>query len=106
MFLLLLLIEQTVADTMSTNTSMVDQIDKPTKSNTTWNEIFRPPTPPPLCSGHKERCLIRQVKDASSTNWGRYFYVCARANGASDNPQARCDHFQWKDAKKKLATKK
>ncbi|CAF5175660.1 unnamed protein product, partial [Rotaria sp. Silwood1] len=24
-----------------------------------------------------------------------------RANGAPGNPQARCDHFQWKEIKKK-----
>ena len=84
----------------STNT---ETIEKP-KKTTTWNQIFRPPTPPPLCSGHKERCVIRQVKDTSSVNWGRYFYVCSRANGAPDNPQARCDHFVWKEIKKKTTS--
>ncbi|CAF1053124.1 unnamed protein product [Adineta steineri] len=78
--------------------------EKPKKSVTSWNQIFRPPTPPPLCSGHKERCVIRQVKDTASVNWGRYFYVCSRANGASDNPQARCEHFQWKEIKKKTTS--
>jgi hypothetical protein len=82
------------------SSSNTEIIEKPAKTST-WNQIFRPPTPPPLCSGHKERCVIRQVKDTSSANWGRYFYVCSRANGASDNPQARCDHFQWKEIKKK-----
>lgn len=77
------------------------EIEEKPKNTSAWNQIFRPPTPPPLCSGHKERCVIRQVKDASSANWGRYFYVCCRANGASDNPEARCDHFQWKEIKKK-----
>ncbi|CAF0912107.1 unnamed protein product [Adineta ricciae] len=76
-------------------------VDEKPKKTTTWNHIFRPPTPPPLCNGHKEHCVIRQVKDTSSVNWGRYFYVCSRANGASNNPQARCDHFQWKEIKKK-----
>ena len=75
-----------------------------TTEKSTWGQIFRPPTPPPLCTGHRERCVIRQVKDAASANWGRYFFVCSRANGASDNPQARCDHFQWKELKKKTTT--
>ncbi len=51
-----------------------------------------------------KRCVIRQVKDTSSVNRGRYFYVCSRANGAPDNPQARCVHFQWKEIKKKTTT--
>ncbi|CAF4463671.1 unnamed protein product, partial [Adineta steineri] len=42
--------------------------------------------------------------DTASVNWGRYFYVCSRANGASDNPQARCEHFQWKEIKKKTTS--
>ncbi|CAF1014598.1 unnamed protein product [Rotaria sp. Silwood1] len=82
------------------SSSNIETDEKP-KKTATWNQIFRPPTPPPLCSGHKERCVIRQVKDTSSVNWGRYFYVCSRANGAPGNPQARCDHFQWKEIKKK-----
>ncbi|CAF2069959.1 unnamed protein product [Rotaria magnacalcarata] len=81
-----------------------DEIAEKPKKTATWNQIFRPPTPPPFCSGHKERCVIRQVKDTSSNNWGRYFYVCSRANGASNNPQARCDHFSWKENKKKTAS--
>lgn len=84
-----------------------EPIEKPKSTSTnSWSQIFRPPTPPPLCSGHQERCVIRQVKDTSSTNWGRYFFVCSRANGASDNPQARCDYFQWKETKKKTIVSK
>lgn len=90
-------------ETETIPSSSNEVVEKPKTNATSWNQIFRPPTPPPVCVGHKERCVIRQVKDTSSTNWGRYFYVCARANGASDNPQARCDHFQWKEIKKKGA---
>lgn len=32
----------------------------------------------PLCKGHKERCIARVVKKQGS-NFGRRFYVCARA---------------------------
>ncbi|CAF0945591.1 unnamed protein product [Rotaria sordida] len=82
------------------SSSNIESNEKST-TKTTWNQIFRPPTPPPLCSGHKEQCVIRKVKDTSSINWGRYFYVCSRANGAPGNPQARCEHFEWKEIKKK-----
>ncbi|CAF0844517.1 unnamed protein product [Rotaria sordida] len=82
------------------SSSNIESNEKST-TKTTWNQIFRPPTPPPLCSGHKEQCVIRKVKDTSSVNWGRYFYVCSRANGAPGNPQARCEHFEWKEIKKK-----
>ncbi|KAG6554008.1 hypothetical protein Mapa_004925 [Marchantia paleacea] len=48
----------------------------------------------PLCSGHKEPCVARVVKKAGP-NIGRGFYVCARAEGPSSNPETRCDHFEW-----------
>ena len=86
--------------------SISDVPNEKPKSSTAWSQIFRPPTPPPFCSGHQERCVVRQVKDKSSANWGRYFFVCSRANGAADNPQARCDHFQWKESKKKTTSNK
>ncbi|CAF1343044.1 unnamed protein product [Rotaria sp. Silwood1] len=83
-----------IENTEVVSSSNIEPNEKSKKTITTWNQIFRPPTPPPpLCSGHKERCVIRQVKDTSSVNWGRYFYVCSRANGAPDNSQVRCDHF-------------
>jgi hypothetical protein len=90
-------------EVVSLSPSDIEIVEKP-KKTAAWSEIFRPPTPPPLCSGHKERCVIRQVKDTSSVNRGRYFYVCSRADGAPGNPQARCDHFVWKEMKKKVTS--
>ncbi|CAI7734888.1 unnamed protein product, partial [Closterium sp. NIES-54] len=49
---------------------------------------------PPRCAGHGEACVVRVVKRPGA-NKGRGFYVCARAKGPSDNPQARCNHFKW-----------
>ncbi|KAG9442606.1 hypothetical protein H6P81_018460 [Aristolochia fimbriata] len=48
----------------------------------------------PLCVGHSEPCVKRSVKKPGP-NWGRGFYVCARAEGPPSNPEARCNHFQW-----------
>ncbi|CAF0776501.1 unnamed protein product [Didymodactylos carnosus] len=70
-----------------------------------WNHIFRPPTPAPLCKGHQEPCVLRTVKKKESLNKGRQFYVCQRAEGAKDNLEARCDHFEWKEQKIKTGKK-
>uniref|UniRef100_A0ACD5Y2S4 Uncharacterized protein n=1 Tax=Avena sativa TaxID=4498 RepID=A0ACD5Y2S4_AVESA len=53
----------------------------------------------PLCKGHREPCIPRSVKKGS--NIGRQFYVCARAQGPSSNPEANCNHFQWASVKSK-----
>ncbi|KAF7066935.1 hypothetical protein CFC21_072856 [Triticum aestivum] len=53
----------------------------------------------PLCKGHREPCIPRSVKKGS--NIGRLFYVCARAQGPSSNPEANCNHFQWASVKSK-----
>ncbi|KAF0924428.1 hypothetical protein E2562_010095 [Oryza meyeriana var. granulata] len=53
----------------------------------------------PLCKGHREPCIPRSVKKGSNT--GRLFYVCARAQGPSSNPEANCGHFQWATVKSK-----
>eukprot|EP00878_Enallax_costatus_P014948 GHUV01015650.1.p1 GENE.GHUV01015650.1~~GHUV01015650.1.p1 ORF type:complete len:446 (+),score=188.63 GHUV01015650.1:1279-2616(+) len=53
----------------------------------------------PLCKGHKEVCVIRTVKKKGA-NFGRQFYVCARADGPP--PVGRCDHFEWAGGEKKL----
>ncbi|CAF3347290.1 unnamed protein product, partial [Rotaria sp. Silwood2] len=53
-----------IENTEVVSSSNIELNEKSKKTITTWNQIFRPPTPPPpLCSGHKERCVIRQVKD-------------------------------------------
>lgn len=59
-----------------------------------WKSILTGPRPPPLCSGHKEPCVLRTVK-AKGPNQGRQFHCCARPQGHSSNPQARCSFFKW-----------
>ncbi|KAL3685995.1 hypothetical protein R1sor_004017 [Riccia sorocarpa] len=54
----------------------------------------------PLCHGHKEPCVARVVKKEGPTK-GRGFYVCARAQGPSSNPEARCGHFEWSTSRMK-----
>lgn len=48
----------------------------------------------PVCKGHKEPCIARVVKK-QGTNFGRRFYVCARAEGPQSNPEANCGYFKW-----------
>ena len=59
-----------------------------------WKSILSGPRPPPLCSGHKEPCVLRTVK-IKGPNQGRQFHCCARPQGHSSNPQARCNFFKW-----------
>ena len=59
-----------------------------------WKNILTGPRPPPLCSGHKEPCVLRTVK-VKGPNRGKQFYCCARPEGHSSNPQARCNFFKW-----------
>eukprot|EP00897_Mesotaenium_endlicherianum_P010952 jgi/Mesen1/9886/ME000070S09178 len=56
----------------------------------------------PACKGHGDPCVARVVKKGGLNN-GRTFYVCARAQGPADNPEARCDHFEWAVARSKRA---
>nr|XP_033777165.1 DNA-(apurinic or apyrimidinic site) lyase 2 isoform X2 [Geotrypetes seraphini]XP_033777174.1 DNA-(apurinic or apyrimidinic site) lyase 2 isoform X2 [Geotrypetes seraphini]XP_033777182.1 DNA-(apurinic or apyrimidinic site) lyase 2 isoform X2 [Geotrypetes seraphini] len=59
-----------------------------------WKSVLRGPSPPPLCKGHGETCVLRTVKKAGPNN-GKQFYTCARPEGHVSNPQARCNFFQW-----------
>ena len=59
-----------------------------------WKSILSGPRPPPLCSGHKEPCVLRTVK-IKGPNQGRQFHCCARPQGHSSNPEARCNFFKW-----------
>ncbi|XP_019446881.1 PREDICTED: DNA-(apurinic or apyrimidinic site) lyase 2 [Lupinus angustifolius] len=52
----------------------------------------------PLCKGHKEPCIARVVRKRGP-NFGRRFYVCARAEGPSSNPEANCGYFKWAASK-------
>ena len=59
-----------------------------------WKSILSGPRPPPFCSGHKEPCVLRTVK-IKGPNQGRQFHCCARPQGHSSNPEARCNFFKW-----------
>ncbi|XP_053329571.1 DNA-(apurinic or apyrimidinic site) endonuclease 2 [Spea bombifrons] len=63
-----------------------------------WKSLLKGPPPPPNCKGHGEPCVLRTVKKAGP-NCGRQFYVCARPDGHSSNPQARCNYFLWVNKK-------
>ncbi|XP_015889636.2 DNA-(apurinic or apyrimidinic site) endonuclease 2 isoform X2 [Ziziphus jujuba] len=52
----------------------------------------------PLCKGHREPCVARVVKK-QGPNFGRRFYVCARAEGPASNPEANCNYFKWAASK-------
>ncbi|XP_071082601.1 DNA-(apurinic or apyrimidinic site) endonuclease 2-like [Haliotis cracherodii] len=89
----------------------VDASEKPVKSTDTkaetgksssaaWKGLLGGLGKPPLCKGHKEACVMRMVKK-DGPNRFRQFYVCARAEGHSGNPEARCEHFEWLDKNKK-----
>ncbi|KAK9991113.1 hypothetical protein SO802_026098 [Lithocarpus litseifolius] len=52
----------------------------------------------PLCKGHSEPCVARVVKK-QGPNFGRRFYVCARAEGPASNSEANCGYFKWADSK-------
>ncbi|XP_028398255.1 DNA-(apurinic or apyrimidinic site) lyase 2-like [Dendronephthya gigantea] len=59
-----------------------------------WKNILKGLPPPPLCSGHKEPCVLRTVKN-KGTNHGKRFYCCARPQGHATNKEARCNFFKW-----------
>ncbi|KAK9901314.1 hypothetical protein WJX75_005948 [Coccomyxa subellipsoidea] len=65
--------------------------DQNTAAKAVWKQI-QDRMKPPLCKGHGEPCVIRQVKKGGA-NQGRVFYVCRRAAG--NPPVGRCDHFAW-----------
>ncbi|XP_069501441.1 DNA-(apurinic or apyrimidinic site) endonuclease 2 isoform X2 [Ambystoma mexicanum] len=59
-----------------------------------WKTLLKGPAPPPVCKGHSEPCVLRTVKK-EGPNCGKQFYVCARPEGFSSNPDARCNFFLW-----------
>ena len=61
---------------------------------TFWKNVLKGPRPPPRCPGHNEPSVLRTVK-IKGPNKGRQFYCCARPEGRSDNPEARCKFFKW-----------
>uniref|UniRef100_W5KJ65 DNA-(apurinic or apyrimidinic site) endonuclease n=1 Tax=Astyanax mexicanus TaxID=7994 RepID=W5KJ65_ASTMX len=66
------------------------------KGSDFWKSVFHGPPQPPLCKVHKEPCILRTVKKAGPT-LGRQFFVCARPQGHTSNPEARCNFFAWVD---------
>ncbi|CAH8483861.1 unnamed protein product [Dicrocoelium dendriticum] len=62
------------------------------KTVSAWQSLLCGPKKAPLCRGHMEPCLLRTVKQsstASGSRRGRRFWVCARPQGAKNNPAAR-----------------
>ncbi|MCJ8735001.1 hypothetical protein PDJAM_G00241830 [Pangasius djambal] len=64
-----------------------------------WKSVLHGPPQPPLCNAHNEPCVLRTVKKPGP-NLGRQFFVCARPQGHTSNPQARCNFFAWVDKRK------
>lgn len=59
-----------------------------------WKEMLKGPPQAPLCKGHKEPCVLREVKK-DGPNKGKKFWVCCKPQGLKTDPAARCDHFVW-----------
>ena len=89
--------ENSVTDT---EVKAVNLVTVKSNSASAWKNLLQGPPPPPLCKGHQEPCVLRTVKKPGPTK-GKQFFVCARGEGHSSNPEARCDFFKWVDYKKK-----
>ncbi|TKS76716.1 DNA-(apurinic or apyrimidinic site) lyase 2 [Collichthys lucidus] len=61
-----------------------------------WKSVLHGPPPPPSCKVHGEPCVLRTVKK-EGPNMGKQFFVCARPQGHTSNPDARCNFFAWVD---------
>lgn len=59
-----------------------------------WKSVLGGPLPMPLCTGHREPCVMRTVKKPGP-NLGRHFYMCARPQGPPADPSSRCNFFLW-----------
>ncbi|TNN16410.1 DNA-(apurinic or apyrimidinic site) lyase 2 [Schistosoma japonicum] len=73
---------------------------KAAQSIEAWRNLLSGPKEPPVCLSHKEPCVMRtvkQLKTIKGNRFGRRFWVCARPQGAPDNPDARCNTFFWDD---------
>jgi AP endonuclease-2 len=62
--------------------------------STEWKAIFKEPPKAPLCTGHKEPSVLRVVKKPGP-NKNKKFYVCNRPDGSKNDPNGRCNFFQW-----------
>lgn len=86
--------EGIVPSSRTESTSSKDCSQKRKDEVALWKTILTGPRPAPLCSGHKEPCVLRTVK-VKGPNQGKQFYCCAKPQGHSSNPQARCKFFKW-----------
>lgn len=99
-------IEEVASETKGENNSsdmevkIESTVTVKSNSASAWKNLLQGPPPPPLCKGHQEPCVLRTVKKPGP-NKGKQFFVCARGEGHSTNPEARCDFFKWVDYKKK-----
>lgn len=82
----------------SSQSDKKDTTDSNKKSNHTknqgWGFLMKGPKPAPVCSGHKEPCVLQTVKK-KGPNINRQFYACARGVGKEGDPNARCNFFKW-----------
>jgi hypothetical protein len=76
-----------------------EQFETNGRASQDWKGIFQR-KPPPLCRGHSEPCRLQTV-NKTGPNKGRKFYSCARGVGDSNDPAARCGHFEWMIGTKK-----
>ncbi|XP_047449441.1 DNA-(apurinic or apyrimidinic site) lyase 2 [Mugil cephalus] len=61
-----------------------------------WKSVLHGPPAAPSCKVHGEPCVLRTVKK-EGPNMGKQFFVCARPQGHTSNPEARCNFFAWVD---------
>ena len=71
-----------------------NEVEKRMKAASAWKAMMKGPPQPPTCKGHNEVCVLRTVKK-KGPNLGRQFWCCARGEGRSDDPKARCNYFEW-----------
>lgn len=90
--------EERCQDQLQSST-MLNQETKKGSCPDFWKSVLHGPPQPPRCNAHDELCVLRTVKKPGP-NLGRQFFVCARPQGHSSNPQARCNFFAWVDKRK------
>lgn len=74
----------------------VRKVEKPASAlSNAWKAILRGPPKAPLCNGHKVACVLRTVIKQESANKGKSFWCCSKPNGLANNPESRCNHFEW-----------
>uniref|UniRef100_UPI003AAEF7AF DNA-(apurinic or apyrimidinic site) endonuclease 2 n=1 Tax=Centroberyx gerrardi TaxID=166262 RepID=UPI003AAEF7AF len=87
---------ETKAERLTSQPTVGPPDTKKGASSVFWKSVLHGPPPPPACKVHGEPCVLRTVKK-EGPNMGRQFFVCARPQGHSSNPEARCNYFAWVD---------